>query len=170
MSMMVILYLGVIVLANMLVLKGGPAALPYTAFFLIPFDLVTRDYLHQKWHGQKNFFFKMFGLILAGSVLSLLLNIGALNIALASCTAFLLAGSIDSLVFSVLYRKPYLVKVNVSNAFSALTDSLIFPWVAFGLLDPSLSLKQAIAKTLGGVLWAFAIKHFIKEKRHGHKV
>jgi uncharacterized PurR-regulated membrane protein YhhQ (DUF165 family) len=168
--MMIILYLAVIVVANLLVMKVGPSALPYTAFFLIPFDLVVRDHLHQRWHGQKNFFFKMYGLILAGSCLSVLMNVNALNIAIAGGTAFLLAGSIDSIVFSALYRKPYLVKVNVSNVFSALTDSLVFPWVAFGLFDLKLSGSQAASKMIGGFIWAFIIRSFIKEKRHGNKV
>lgn len=149
---LVALYLAAIVAANLAVTHFGPHALALTAFVLIPFDLVVRDVLHERWsHGR--LWPKMAALILAGSALSWTINASAGPIALASLCAFGVAGVVDATVYAAL-RFPRFYRMNASNAASALTDSLIFPAVAFGVFELGLTMQQAGAKFIGGAVWS----------------
>jgi len=42
------------------------------------------------------------------------------------------AGFVDFIVYSILYKKQKLIRVNGPNVFSAGMDSLVFPLIAFG--------------------------------------
>jgi len=152
---MVALYLGAIVAANFTVARFGQAALPFTAFVLIPFDLVTRDVLHEHWTGPR-LWQRMAVLILAGSALTAALSWDAARIAVASASAFSLAGLVNAGVYHVMRERPRLVRMNVSNAAAAVVDSLVFPVVAFWpTVDPLLSASQAGSKFVGGLFWSW---------------
>jgi hypothetical protein len=150
------LYLGAIVTANFAVWYWGQAALPFTAFLLIPFDLVTRDVLHERWEGGR-LWPKMAALIFGGSVLTALLNWDAVWVAVASSASFCAAGVINAVGFAVLRRADRLVRMNTSNFFAAIVDSVVFPIVAFGVAGTSwsLSVSQAAAKFVGGIVFSF---------------
>jgi hypothetical protein len=154
--MLVALYLAAIVAANLSVAQFGPAVAVLNAFVFIGLDLTTRDKLHEAWQGRY-LWPKMLLLIAGGSVLSWLLNASAGPIALASFAAFLLSGLADALIYSLLHKRAYLVKVNGSNLVSAAVDSLTFPTLAFGGLDPLISLGQFVAKVAGGFVWALIL-------------
>jgi queuosine precursor transporter len=154
---LVSLYLVSIVLANLVIAKFGIIMTIPVSFILIGLDLTARDKLHELWH-NKNLVTKMLLLIFSGSVLSYLLNNASLWIAIASFVAFLCSGIVDFIVYSILYKKTWFVKVNSSNVFSALTDSILFPTIAFRTFLPLIILGQFIAKTFGGFLWAFILK------------
>ena len=165
-SLLVGMYLAAIVAANLSVAHFGKWALPVTAWVLIPFDLVTRDVLHEKWKG-KRLWVRMALLIAGGSALSLLLNVGAWRIALASCLAFGAAGVVDTVVYWLLRGWDRFSKMNISNIFSAVTDSVIFPWVAFGVYDSLLSGSQAGAKFVGGLFWSVIfIRLWLRREDH----
>lgn len=160
--MMIFMYLATIVVANLVVTHFGPQFLPLTAFILIPFDMVTRDYLHVRWKGQNEFYLnKMLMLVAAGSTISLLINWESKSVSVASFFALFIAGLIDTIVFELMGKKPFMVRVNFSNAASALADSFIFPLVAFSLVDPRLIFKQATAKFVGGVLWSILLSKVV---------
>lgn len=160
---LVALYLAAIVAANLAVAHFGPAALALTAFVLIPFDLVTRDVLHERWsHGR--LWPKMAALVFAGSALSCALNLGTARIALASCIAFAVAGALDTITYAAL-KLPRLYRMNASNAASALADSLAFPAIAFGVFDIGLTAQQAGAKFLGGIAWSLAFVALMRARR-----
>jgi hypothetical protein len=152
----VFIYLAAIVLANFIVLWFGPAATIVNAFLLIGLDLTLRDKLHERWHG-KNLWTKMLLLILAGSVITFLLNQDTYRIALASVVAFSGAAIIDTFVYSLLFKKKFMVKANGSNIFAALTDSALFPTIAFASFMPGIILGQFFAKILGGFIWSYII-------------
>lgn len=155
------MYLLAAVLANLSVAYFGPSSTIVNAFLFIGLDLTARDKLHDAWGGRW-LWPKMFVLIAAGSLLSWLLNKDAGPIALASLLAFAGAGAIDAIIYQFLHNKPWLVKVNGSNIFSALTDSLIFPTVAFGGFLPLIVLGQFAAKVGGGFVWSWIISRFKK--------
>ena len=67
---MIALYLLAVVIANLVVAHYGQPALPFTAFLLVPLDLVTRDVLHHEWKHDR-LWPKMTALIAAGSLLAL---------------------------------------------------------------------------------------------------
>ena len=48
----VFLYISAIVVANNMVSMFGEIGLWVTGFFLIPFDLLARDILHEQWRGR----------------------------------------------------------------------------------------------------------------------
>ena len=81
-KMLVGMYLGAIVIANLVVAKwglnevvdlGGPIGqlqvLFFTSLLLIGLDLTSRDFLHEMW--KENLWENMLKLIVAGSLLSL---------------------------------------------------------------------------------------------------
>ena len=85
----VIVFLSAIVVANLLASYFGPTITIYTAFFFIGLDLFVRDTLHDLW--KEKLPQKMFLLVLAGSLITVALNINAGPIALASTVAFAVA-------------------------------------------------------------------------------
>lgn len=153
----VVLYLAAIVAANLITAKFGPSASIVNAFLFIGLDLTSRDRLHEAWH-KRGLIWKMGLLIGIGSLLSWLLNRNAGMIAIASFAAFASASVVDTIVYQSLHKRSYLVKVNGSNVFSALIDSLIFPTIAFGGIMPLITLGQFTAKVFGGFVWSMALK------------
>ena len=158
----VFVYLVAIVAANLSVAYFGPQATIVNAFLLIGLDLSTRDKLHELWHNDR-LWLRMFGLILTGSVITVVLNAGAWQIALASTVAFAAAALCDAVVYQVLYRQHRLVKMNGSNLLSAAVDSVLFPAIAFGfpLMWP-IMIGQFIAKVTGGALWSLVLFRTMK--------
>lgn len=154
------MYLGAIVAANLLVTQFGPAVAVVNAFLFIGLDLTARDKLHDAWHGR-GLVWKMAALIVAGSVLSYLLNRNAGQIAVASLVAFACAGAADALVYHVLGSKAHMIRINGSNMVSAAVDSVIFPALAFGFpLMFGVMLGQFAAKVGGGFVWSLVLRKF----------
>ena len=155
--MLVILYLTSIIIANLLVAQFGASIVILNAFLFIGLDLTARDRLHEEWK-HKNLWLNMFMLISVGSILSAILNWQALPIAMASFVAFGSAGIVDTFVYQLLGNNSRLVKVNGSNVFSSIADSLVFAVVAFGF--PVLwwiIAGQIIAKIVGGFVWSLVL-------------
>lgn len=150
------MYLLAAVLANLSSAFFGAYASILNAFLFIGLDLTARDKLHDAWQG-KYLWVKMFLLIAVGSGISYLLNRNAGMIAVASLAAFGVAGVVDAIVYQFLHDKKWMVKVNGSNVFSALADSLVFPTIAFGGFLPLIMLGQFAAKVIGGFIWSWVI-------------
>jgi len=151
------LYLLAAILANLSVAYFGPASTIANAFLFIGLDLTSRDKLHEAWHG-KGLWWKMLALIAAGSIISWILNKDAGQIAIASFAAFAISGMVDSVAYQALYKRGWFVKVNGSNVFSALADSLTFPTIAFGSFLPMIVLGQFAAKVAGGFIWSWILQ------------
>lgn len=154
--MLILLYLAAIVAANLSVAYFGPYVSIINSFLFIGLDITTRDALHERWEG-KHLWVKMALLILAGSVLSWLLNRDAGRIALASFAAFAAAGAADTAVYHLMRHQPKLRRVNGSNTVSAAVDSVVFPTIAFGSLMPTIVAGQFLAKVAGGYIWALLL-------------
>lgn len=156
---LIALYLSAIVAANLLVAQFGAEITVFNAFAFIGLDLTTRDALHEQWQGRR-LWLKMLALIGVGSLLSALLNWNAAPIAIASFAAFLAAGVVDTMVYSVLGERSRLVRMNGSNVVSAAADSIVFPALAFGfpLLVPVV-VGQFAAKVIGGAVWSIVLNY-----------
>lgn len=149
-----IVYAVAMTLANLLVLKFGPAVTPINAFILIGLDLTLRDWLHVRLRPWQ------MGALIAGSgLLTWLLNPAAQNIAIASAVAFMVSGLVDWLVFAK-SGGSWAARSLKSNIAGAAVDSLIFPTLAFGALMPLIVLAQFTAKVVGGAVWAFLLGRF----------
>lgn len=153
----VILYLAAIVIANYTIAMFGPVVSPFNAFLLIGLDLVCRDRLHDAWQ-RRNLPAKMLSLIVAGGVLSYLLNPAAGQIAIASSVSFVLTSIADGTGYQLLRHRGWLTRSNVSNIFGAAVDSLVFPTLAFGVLMPEIVLMQFVAKVAGGAVWSLLLR------------
>lgn len=156
----IIMYLVAIVLANLSVtyfMGVFPEITIVNAFLFIGLDLTARDQLHEAWRGH-NLLPKMAALIVAGSLLSWLLNRNAGPVALASLAAFAAAATVDTIFYQLLGHYPRWLRVNGSNIPSAAVDSIVFPTLAFGTFLWPIVLGQFLAKTLGGFLWSLLFR------------
>jgi queuosine precursor transporter len=146
-------YLAAITAANLVSARFGPAASIFNAFVFIGFDLTCRDMLHEAWE-RKHIVIKMGALIAAGSAISYGINRDAGTIAIASMVAFAVSASIDAFIYALLKGQARMLRINGSNVASALTDSVIFPTLAFGGFLPLVTLGQFVAKVIGGFIWS----------------
>lgn len=152
-------YLTAIVAANLSVAVWGPSVAVVNAFLLIGLDLTARDRLHDAWRGQ-GLPWKMGLLIAIGGLLSYLLNRDAGQIAIASTVAFTAAALVDSGVYHLMRRHPFLYRANGSNVGGAAVDSIVFPTLAFGVFLPWIILGQFAAKVAGGFVWSLILNRW----------
>lgn len=139
-------------LANLSITHFGPAVIPLNAFVLIGLDLALRDWLHVRLK-----VWQMGALIAASGLITYTLNPSAAHIATASACAFAVAALVDWAVFSKM-RGTWMMRANWSNAAGALVDSIVFPAMAFGGLDPLIVAQMFAAKVAGGAMWAWVLQ------------
>ena len=161
-ALCVSLYLSAVVAANLAVDLFGQAALIVTAFVLIPFDLVTRDILHEKWRGP-HLWPHMLALIACGSILTVLVSWDAHRIALASTCAFFSASTVNALVYRLLDHRKRFVRMNGSNVVASVVDSVVFPFIAFQTVSPVLCIGQSLSKIAGGLVWGLLFVYVLKK-------
>lgn len=150
---LIALYLAAIVAANNIVTYMGPSGLFITATFLIPFDLIARDQLQENWRGSY-MLPKMAAVICLGSILAYLFNSDTKLVSAASAVSFLIAGSIDCFLYTILDGKKKFIKMNLSNLGASIADSFIFQWIAFGAVSYTIAWQQITLKLLGGLFWS----------------
>jgi uncharacterized PurR-regulated membrane protein YhhQ (DUF165 family) len=142
--------------ANLITTEVGPEASVYTAFFLIAADFVARDLIHD-YAGRRRWII-LGSLIVAGSAISYAINSDAAQIAKASAAAFGAALVVDTLIYQLVHRRPWLERSNISNVFAAAVDSAVFVAVAFpGAFLWDIAFGQLTAKVAGGVLFSIAL-------------
>jgi queuosine precursor transporter len=159
---LIAVYLAAICMANLLAYAYGPSVVVWVAFLFVGPDLLIRDLLHERW--KDRLWARMGALIVAGSLLTCLLNLPASRVALASTLAFGSAALMDTACYQLLLRKKWMVRSNGSNVVGAIVDSLVFSPVAFGVIMPEVILGQVAAKILGGFIWSYVLG---KGKEHG---
>ena len=153
------LYLSAFVLGNFIVLWYGKPGLLITALLLIPFDFVLRCLFHEKWTGGE-LIFKLGGLVIVASCLTYWINADSQAIALGSALGFLAAQLTAGVFYQTFINKSYFLKVNGSDALAMIIDSIVFQWIAFGSLDPMITVAQCSLKMAGGLFWYWVI--FVK--------
>lgn len=146
-----LVYILSVVFANLSASHFGIWVTPINAFFLIGLEITVRDLLH-----ERITHLKLIGIVLVAGVLSYLINIDAQNIAIASFIAVTVSCLLDYFVFKKV-KGSWLKKSNSSNVVSSMSDSLIFPTVAFGSFNVGVVLLQFFLKLLGGFLWSLLI-------------
>ena len=152
-----VLYLGAIVVANLVVARFGPQSAIVVALLLIGLDLTARDRLHDAWREQ-GLLWKMGALIATGSFLSWVLNRNAGPVAVASFVAFASTATVDAVIYQLLGDYPRWLRINGSNVPSAAVDSLLFIRLAFGEFLWPIIFGQFLAKALGGFLWSLLFR------------
>lgn len=154
-------YLVAIIIANALVTAYGQVALPFTSFALIPFDLIARDLLQDRWQG-KQLRLRMTIVIAGGALLSVLTGTGSIRVNLASFTAFVVAGTIDALTYQWMIRYGRIFRINAATLTAAVTDSIIFVLIAFDHAVWRLILFQVFMKVAGGFCWSLLLYRFFR--------
>lgn len=155
-AILIAIYIAAMVTANVLVWWLGPWFSPINAFVLIGLDLTMRDVLHERltrW--------QLAGVVVAGGIITWLVNPAAAHIAIASATAFIAAALADWVVYTALRSRPWLVRSNASNVVGAAVDSIIFPTMAFGSFMPGIIVLQFLAKVGGGAIWSFLMTPWV---------
>lgn len=151
---MIVLYLVAIVCANVSVALFGPRFAVFNSFFFIGLDLIARDALHERWHGQ-HLRRNMLLLIFSGSAISACFSLDAMRVAIASFIAFSCTGLVDTVIYSALWKRSRIVKMNGSNIPSSAVDSLVFVSLAFGFpIMWDIVLLAIFAKIAGGLFWS----------------
>ena len=161
---LILIYVGAIIVANGAVTIYGQKALVFTAFILIPFDLVVRDLLQDRWQSKQNLWYRMLMLVGGGSIVSYLTTVASVRVASASMIAFSLTGLIDCVTYQAMIRLGRVVRINGATFVAAFTDSLVFVLVAFDHCDPLLVLGQSLSKILGGLVWSLLLYRFFKRR------
>jgi uncharacterized PurR-regulated membrane protein YhhQ (DUF165 family) len=146
-------------LANLSIAHFGPAVIPLNAFVLIGLDLALRDCLHIRIKA-----WQMLVLIACSGLITYLLNPAAGQIAIASAVAFIAAASVDWAVFSAM-RGSWMTRANASNIAGAAVDSVVFPALAFGGLDPLIVAQMFVAKVAGGALWSWLLSPSLEQTK-----
>lgn len=158
-ALVVISYLAAAAGANLAVGFFGRSALPFTAFFLIPFDMIARDVLFDAWAGR-GVFIRMAALVVGGSAIAYLTSESSLRVSLASAGSFLMSGGLAVCIYAWLRQRGFAwwSRANIADVFGAVADSIIFPALAFGIFETGLSTQQAAIKIAGGAFWVLALK------------
>jgi len=149
------IWLAVVAIDRFGVVEIVPGIMAPAAVYVVGVTLVIRDFLQDALRSRM----AMIALIVAGSLVSALVNP---KLAVASGVAFLIAETLDYLVYTPLReRDGRLVGIAVSNAVSIPVDSLIFLSLAFGSLAflPGQIIGKAMATVaaivvIGLVGWA----------------
>jgi len=150
----IVAYISSIILANLLVIYIGIIDIGIISFpagaIMIGLCFSLRDFV-QKYYGK----YKCWLWMLLATIITILFS---REVAFASGIAFLLAESIDWLVFTF-YNNSFKKRLILSNILSLPVDSLVFVPILFGW-NWELIIGQAIIK----IVSSFIILPFIKEK------
>lgn len=155
------LYLLAFILANFLVIWFNQLGLIITALIIIPFDFVMRCSFHEDWKGAE-LIVKLGSLVIVASLITYLINSEYQNIALGSMLGFMSAQIVSGILYQLLIRRSYFIKVNGSDAIGILIDSIIFQLTAFSVIVPEITISQFLLKIIGGMFWYWII--FVKFK------
>ena len=99
-------------------------------------------------------------------MISWVINKDAGMIAVASVVSFMVAMTVDALIYQKLKNRPWWQRANGSNIGGAATDSVVFPTIAFGSLMPEIVALQFAAKVAGGFFWSLIIDSLSRHTNH----
>lgn len=159
----IILYIVAFIFSNLLVLKYGQYGLIISSLLLVPFDFIVRCLFHEQWKGSE-LFLKLGSLVLISSIITYIINKDAQNIALASVFGFISAQIVAGIFYQAYIKESYFIKVNGSDSFGIIFDSIVFQLIAFGIVTPYITISQVLLKITGGLFWYWVI--FKKYKLH----
>ena len=148
---LVVVYLAVLVAANIAVYLTGQAALLLTGLVLVPFDFAVRVRLQEAWAGR-GLWLRLFALMIGGGILTVVTLPNAHQVALASVTAFACGSILGAVAYAAIARRRVTWARAVSLATMAAVDSIVFPLLAFDQVSIWLMIGQFAMKW--AVSWA----------------
>jgi len=157
MKTIVAIYILTMVLANYSASYFGPSVTPINSLIFVGINLTVRDILAVRLSK-----YLVLLLMTLSGIASYALNPATGQIAIASIVAYSLATLVDWYVFYKV-KGDFVARSTKSNVVSSLTDSLVFPTVAFGSIMPEIMALQFAAKIVGGFIFAKFYTGFNKE-------
>lgn len=156
-----ILYIACVVLADILAARwivpiGFGLIVPAGVFMIAPI-FTLRDEIHRN-SGAKTVVKLIFIASAISYLVSILIGSSLLGkITIASVLAFLVSEYADTFVYHLIRKETWMQRVIKSNLVSALLDSVIFIWMAFGFILP-LILGQYIVKMAISIVVGYLLK------------
>lgn len=143
---LVFLYLGILMLANILVWLFGQPVLVITASLLVPFDFAIRTVLQERWD-DSYLWIRLFSLMVVGGLLTVLVFPAAHHVAMASVTAFIASSLAGAVMYRLIWSRDRQWSARAGSlAVMASMDSIVFPLLAFDHVTILLMIFQASIK------------------------
>jgi len=152
---LIIAYLLAFVSANLLVNHFGAYGLWFSSLFLIPFDFIIRCWFQERIKSKSTLLLMLFGLTIAVALITISFN--AVQIAYASTVGFTAAQLGAGIWYRMLKNKSLFIRVNMTDLIAIVCDSIAFQILAFGTLNPLVTIGQVVVKFAGGLLWYYIL-------------
>lgn len=162
--MIVLIYIAVIVLANVLTARIGALEL-FSGFLIIPSGslfvgatFIARDFVQIK-HGKKTAYIAI-GLAIAVSAAISLAVGDTVFIAVASAISFFMSEAVDTEIFSRM-KKPILQRVLFSGTAGSIVDSSVFVLVGLSPIGGSLLPWEGVLPAIVGQVLSKVLLQFL---------
>lgn len=150
------LYVAIFTVANLVVYSCGAWVIPITTSACVAANMMLRDRVFCG-RGLK------FSVAIAATagLCTFLINHGALTVAVASFSTVVVGAFVAGSVFKLLKNKMAIEKARpIANTCSAITDSLLYPTVAFMAFLPVVSAQMFASKFLSVLLYTYIVNKF----------
>lgn len=149
-------YVAIFTIVNLIVYYCGAWVIPITTSVCVAANMMLRDRVFC----GKGLKFSA-AIAAAAGLCTFAFNHAALSVAVASFTAVVAGAFVAGSVFKLLKSKVSIEKARpIANTCSAITDSLIYPTIAFMTFLPFVSMEMFASKFLSVLLYTFIINKF----------
>lgn len=149
-------YVAIFTIVNLIVYYCGAWVIPITTSVCVAANMMLRDRVFC----GKGLKFSA-AIAAAAGLCTFAINHGALTVAIASFTAVVVGAFVAGWAFKLLKNKVAIEKARpIANTCSAVTDSLIYPTIAFMTFLPLVSVEMFASKFLSVLFYTFIINKF----------
>lgn len=149
-------YVAIFTIVNLIVYYCGAWVIPITTSICVAANMMLRD---RVFCGRGLKFSA--AIAAAAGLCTFAFNHAALTVAIASFTAVVSGAFVAGSVFKLLKNKVAIEKARpIANTCSAITDSLIYPTIAFMTFLPFVSMEMFASKFLSVLFYTFIINKF----------
>ena len=149
-------YVTIFTIVNLIVYYCGAWVIPITTSVCVAANMMLRDRVFC----GKGLKFSA-AIAAAAGLCTFAINHGALTVAIASFTAVVVGAFVAGGAFKLLKNKVAIEKARpIANTCSAVTDSLIYPTIAFMTFLPLVSVEMFASKFLSVLFYTFIINKF----------
>lgn len=149
-------YVAIFTVVGLIDCYCGAWIVPFTTCVCVAANMMLRDRVFCD-RGLK---FSMAIAAIAG-LCTFILNSDALTVAIASFVAVVTGSFVSGLVFELLKNKLVIEKARpIANTCSAVSDSLLYPTIAFMAFLPVISMEMFVSKFLSVLFYTFIINKF----------
>ena len=149
-------YVAIFTIVNLIVYYCGAWVIPITTSVCVAANMMLRDRVFC----GKGLKFSA-AIAAAAGLCTFAINHGALTVAIASFTAVVVGAFVAGGAFKLLKNKVAIEKARpIANTCSAVTDSILYPTIAFMTFLPLVSVEMFASKFLSVLFYTFIINKF----------